>query len=68
MTRTEFENRVMLGEDSKNQFKSAIKSPEQLAAEMVAFSNSNGGIIYVGVADDGARKGALSPDRVHRRP
>lgn len=56
MTRVELENRVMLGEDSKNQFKFDIKSPEQLAAEMVAFSNSNGGTIYVGVTDDGQVK------------
>ena len=33
------------GEDSKHQFKSHVKHPESLAREMVAYSNSNGGMI-----------------------
>lgn len=42
---------VALGEDSTRQFKVLISSKDQLAVEMAAFSNSNGGMIYVGVND-----------------
>ena len=41
------------GEDSTRQFKSDIHSPEALASEMVAFANSEGGMIFVGVSDRG---------------
>ena len=53
--------RLVVGEDSRNQFKRTVHSSDQLASEMVAFSNSKGGIIYVGVEDDGTIVG-LSPD------
>ncbi len=56
---------VGCGEDSKNQFKVNIKSPDSLAAEMAAFANSEGGTIYIGVADDGSVPG-LSPKDVGR--
>ncbi|MDR1061540.1 MAG: putative DNA binding domain-containing protein [Clostridiales bacterium] len=39
------------GEDSKHQFKSDFRSPDQLAAEIVAFANSGGGRIFIGVDD-----------------
>ena len=41
------------GEDSIRQYKSDIHSPEALASEMVAFANSEGGTIFVGVSDQG---------------
>jgi len=56
---------VGCGEDSKNQFKVNVKSPDSLAAEMAAFANSEGGTIYIGVADDGSVPG-LSPKDVGR--
>jgi len=65
MTLKELKKSVNLGEDSKNQFKADIHSPEQLAAEMVAFSNADGGTIYVGVTDDG-NICALDPANVRR--
>jgi len=39
------------GEDSQHQFKRDITNTESLAGEMVAFSNTNGGIIIIGVND-----------------
>ncbi|MDR1134905.1 MAG: putative DNA binding domain-containing protein [Clostridiales Family XIII bacterium] len=39
------------GEDSKHQFKSDFHNSDQLAAEIVAFANSNGGHIFIGVDD-----------------
>ena len=53
------------GEDSEHQFKKNITNAESLAAEMVAFSNGNGGKIFVGVADDGLITG-LTKEDVHR--
>ncbi len=43
---------ISLGEDSSRQFKERFDKAPKLADEMCAFSNSNGGIIYVGVNDD----------------
>ncbi|MCY4215904.1 MAG: putative DNA binding domain-containing protein [Flavobacteriaceae bacterium] len=51
------------GEDSKHQFKSHVKHPESLAREMVAYSNSNGGMILIGVTDNGELSG-LTPDHI----
>ena len=48
---------ITQGEDSKNQFKANVKSPDSLAAEITAFANSEGGTIYIGVADDGSFPG-----------
>jgi predicted HTH transcriptional regulator len=44
-------------EDSKHQFKSNVISDISLAAEMVAFSNTQGGMLMIGVADDGSIAG-----------
>lgn len=44
---------VARGEDSRHQFKEDATNAISLAAEIVAFANSGGGQIFVGVADDG---------------
>ena len=46
-----------LGEDSPRQFKADVRNAESLAAEMAAFANTNGGTIFIGVADDGSMPG-----------
>jgi ATP-dependent DNA helicase RecG len=56
---------LALGEDSRNQFKKNISNPDSLAAEMVAFSNGQGGTIFIGVDDDGSVSG-LSEDDIRR--
>ena len=43
-----------LGEDSTRQFKADVQNAESLASEMAAFANTNGGTIFIGVADDGS--------------
>ena len=43
MNRNELLKAVALGEDSRRQFKADVNNPDSLAADLVAFSNSNGG-------------------------
>ena len=51
------------GEDSRNQFKKDINNIDALAIEIIAFSNTMGGKIFIGVDDDGNVIG-LTPERV----
>lgn len=51
MTLDELKTQITLGEDSHRQFKQDLTSPDALAAEMTAFSNADGGMILLGVAD-----------------
>ncbi len=44
---------IARGEDGKHQFKANFTNVNSLAAELVAFSNSGGGDIFIGVSDDG---------------
>jgi ATP-dependent DNA helicase RecG len=53
------------GEDSQYQFKRNLNNEESLAAELVAFSNGNGGTLIVGVNDDGIITG-LSKEDIRR--
>lgn len=48
------------GEDSTRQFKARIDNADSLAAEMAAFANANGGVIFIGVQDDGTIPGITS--------
>lgn len=56
---------VGLGEDSTRQFKVDVRNAESLAAELVAFANAQGGVILIGVADDGSAPG-LEPHDIAR--
>ena len=56
---------VTLGEDSTRQFKKDVTNEESLASEIVAFANSEGGTIFIGVADDRTTPG-LTPQDVTR--
>lgn len=50
-------------EDSRHQFKADVNNASSLGAEMVAFSNSAGGIILIGVKnEDGSRSGLTRDD------
>jgi ATP-dependent DNA helicase RecG len=57
MTLSDLQAQVALGEDSRRRFKQDMQSPDALAAEMAAFANSEGGVIFLGVADDGSLPG-----------
>ena len=45
-------SQATLDEDSRRQFKRDVTNVDSLAAEMAAFTNSEGGVIYLGVADE----------------
>lgn len=62
METTEILEIVNRGEDSKNQFKENVNNPNSLTAEIVAFSNSGGGNIFIGVSDDGNITGLTNED------
>jgi len=49
-------------EDSKHQFKANVTNGVSLAQEMVAFSNTLGGMIIIGVSDDGTVSGLNRDD------
>ena len=53
------------GEDSRHQFKRNFNNQDSLASEIIAFSNSEGGSIFIGVDDDGSIPGLTSED-IHR--
>ena len=53
----ELQTEISAGEDSSRQFKEDVRNAESLASEFAAFSNSEGGAIYIGVADDGSLPG-----------
>ena len=48
---------ISQGETSKVEFKETVASSNQLSAEMVALANSLGGVLLVGVKDNGDIKG-----------
>ena len=53
---------VACGEDSKHQFKANVTNAQSLSEELVAFSNSGGGQIFIGVSDDGTFFGLTRED------
>ena len=55
-------SQISLGEDSNHQFKQNITNADSLAAEMAAFANADGGILYIGVDDDGSIPGLSFAD------
>ena len=57
MTPIELKEILSQGENSSVEFKESAVRPEAIAREMVAFANSTGGVILIGVADDGTVKG-----------
>ncbi len=57
MTEIEFSNILNIGEHSLIEFKSAKVHNDSLAKEIVAFANTEGGSIFIGVEDDGQISG-----------
>lgn len=56
---------IAQGEDTFHQFKEDVLRADSLAQELVAFSNSKGGKLFIGVKDDGTIAG-LTADDVER--
>ena len=61
MTRTELLEIISNGENSSVEFKRDTLSNRDLAKELVAFSNFEGGIVLLGVDDDGSIVGITRP-------
>jgi ATP-dependent DNA helicase RecG len=47
MNLSDLKSQVALGEDSHRQFKCDVTNVDSLAAELAAFANCEGGVIYV---------------------
>ncbi len=62
METTELIEILSQGEDSRHQFKADITNVDALATEIVSFSNTAGGRIFIGVNDDGSVRGLSGPD------
>ncbi len=57
MQAPEIHERLRNGEDSTTQFKQDMTDANRLAEELVAFSNAEGGLLLIGVNDDGSVSG-----------
>ena len=64
MTAIELLDIIGQGETSTVQFKELLDSPDGIAAEMIAMSNSKGGIILIGVVDKTGEIKGLSTDQI----
>jgi ATP-dependent DNA helicase RecG len=62
MDLNELKKIISRGEDSHHQFKEDLRNGDSLAAEMVAFSNSRGGFIFIGISNKGELIGLSSMD------
>lgn len=62
MNRATLKAQIALGEDSTRQFKKNVTNTDGLAAEMAAFANCEGGLLLIGVNDDGSIPGLSSED------
>jgi predicted HTH transcriptional regulator len=57
---------VSAGEGSRLEFKRKATNPERIVREMIAFANTKGGILLLGIGDDGTIPGLKFPeDEVH---
>jgi predicted HTH transcriptional regulator len=57
MTVEELGRLVALGESATLEFKTRVPRPERIAKEVIAFANSMGGRLLLGVDDDGTLRG-----------
>ena len=69
-TPAQIRNQLRAGEDRRTEFKEVrfgergvlSPHPEELAGELVAFANAEGGVVFLGVDDSGAARG-IPPER-----
>lgn len=67
MDSEELFERIVKGEDMHTEFKEDLPSNEELAKEIVAFANTDGGQIIIGVSDNGEVIGVSDMDEALRR-
>ena len=62
METTELSEIIARNADSKHQFKADVNNETSLAQEMIAFSNTLGGMLIIGATDDGKISGLMRKD------
>jgi len=62
ITQNTLQQLISQGENSQVEFKSAAVRPEAVAREITAFANYQGGILLIGVEDDGTISGVSKPN------
>jgi len=67
MNKIELLEIISKGEDSYTEFKEEGVNSEKLAAEMVAFANTEGGNLIIGISDDGEILGVTDLDKEMQR-
>ena len=65
MQSIEILDRIHNGEDSTTQFKQDVTDANRLAEELVAFSNTEGGLLLIGISDDSTVTG-LDDSQINR--
>ena len=65
MTLTEVQKFIAQGEGQRIEFKLKANHPDRIIKEVVAFSNSKGGHLFIGVDDDGSIIGLKDPEEAH---
>ncbi|MBT5505942.1 MAG: ATP-binding protein [Flammeovirgaceae bacterium] len=65
MTLTEAQKLIAQGEGQQIEFKLKAKHPDRIVREIVAFSNSKGGHLFIGVDDDGSIIGLKDAEEAH---
>lgn len=63
MTRDQLDNLILQGEHTRLEFKRQLSSPDRIARTLAAFANTSGGILLIGVADNGKIVGVTSEFR-----
>lgn len=66
MTAEQLKEIIRKGETSKVQFKQTFRTAEDIANELVAFSNSKGGLLIIGVEDKTGKISGLAYDEVQK--
>ena len=66
MTPSELKEVIRKGETSRVQFKKTFRAAEDIANELVAFSNSKGGLLIIGVEDKTGIVTGLDYDEIQR--
>lgn len=67
MTRNQLDDLIGLGEGARLEFKRSISAAHRIARTLVAFANTSGGTLLIGVADNGTITGVSSESReMHR--
>ncbi len=61
-TFSEVKSMIRAGESDSVEFKKRINHPEKVAREIVAFANTSGGHLFVGVEDNGHIEGLKHPE------